>query len=196
MTRLVQTRRRPDWVTLPNLITIARLALLVPVCWILLDAATCGLPDVIAPLLLAVWAGTDWADGFLARRLGQTSRAGEILDPVADRIGIAAIGTTLAVTGLLSWWLLAVITGVDLLTAVLAGPAAKRGRLGVSRSGKLRTALLMIGVIGLVSGSTLASDHGQARHTITASCNLVLLSGTVLHALAGLDYIRRARRTP
>ena len=68
--------------TLPNLITLARLACLPVFLWLLF-----GKEDrAAAAALLAVLGITDWVDGYLARRLGQVSELGKILDPVADRL--------------------------------------------------------------------------------------------------------------
>jgi len=72
--------------TIPNLVSFARLAT-VPVFWWLLLAE--GRVALAAVLVLVVGA-TDWIDGFLARRLDQVSRFGAILDPVADRFMIAS----------------------------------------------------------------------------------------------------------
>src|SRR5690606_26689728 len=81
----------PDWATIPNLVTLARFVLLVPVCLLLADG-----PDTLAVVLLLVWASTDWIDGMLARLLDQRSRTGAIIDPIADRIGLAGIVLSLA----------------------------------------------------------------------------------------------------
>ena len=66
-------------VTLPNAITLLRLLLLVPVCWLIVVGAEGSWWPVV---LLALWASTDWIDGVLARALGQTSRLGEVMDPI------------------------------------------------------------------------------------------------------------------
>ena len=103
---------RPDWATIPNLVTLLRFVLLAPVCVLLLDG-----PDTLAVVLLLVWASTDWVDGLLARLLDQTSRTGAIIDPIADRVGLAGIVLSLAIADLLSWAALAIIVLVDLAMA-------------------------------------------------------------------------------
>ena len=113
---------RPDWATIPNLVTLVRFVLLAPVCLLLLDG-----PDTLAVVLLLVWASTDWVDGMLARALDQTSRTGAIIDPIADRVGLVAIVLSLAVADLLPWAALAIILAVDVAMVALATQAALGG---------------------------------------------------------------------
>lgn len=73
-------------ITVPNLISLIRLAAIPVFLWLVL-----GAEDVAgATILFAIIAGTDWVDGFLARRLDQVTKLGKTLDPVADRLMIAA----------------------------------------------------------------------------------------------------------
>jgi len=175
---------RPDWATIPNLVTLARFALLLPVCVRLADG-----PDTLGVVLLLVWASTDWIDGMLARALDQTSRTGAIIDPIADRVGLAAIVLTLALAGLLPWAALAVIVVVDVAMAVLATGAALGGRISVSWLGKVRTFVLMSSVFLLVAAAAWAPA------LVPAGQALVWL-GAALHTASGIDYIVRARRAP
>lgn len=174
--------QRPDWATIPNLVTLVRLVLLAPVCVLLLDG-----PDTLAVVLLLVWACTDWIDGMLARMLGQTSRTGEIIDPIADRIGLAAIAATLAVAGLLPWAVLVLIVVVDVAMAVLATRAALGGRIAVSMLGKVRTFLLMTSVFLLVAAAAWAPG-------LLGAVQVLLWIAVALHVVSGVDYILRASR--
>ena len=73
-------------VTIPNLVSLVRLAAVPYFLWLLLGQDR---PAAAGFLLLAIGA-TDWIDGTLARRLGQVSVLGQKLDPVADRVAIVA----------------------------------------------------------------------------------------------------------
>ena len=175
---------RPDWATIPNLVTLVRLALLLPVCLRLADG-----PDTLGVVLLLVWASTDWIDGMLARALDQTSRTGAIIDPIADRLGLAAIVLTLAIADLLPWAALAVIVVVDAAMAVLATRAALGGRISVSWLGKIRTFVLMASVFLLVAVAAWAPS-------LVPAAQALVWVGAVLHVGSGVDYIVRARRDP
>lgn len=175
---------RPDWATLPNLVTLARFALLAPVCGLLLDG-----PDTLAVVLLLVWASTDWIDGMLARLLDQRSRTGAIIDPIADRIGLAAIVLSLAVADLLPWAAIALLVVADLAMALLATGAALGGRISVSWLGKIRTFVLMSAVFLLVAAAAWAPS-------LVPAAQVLAWIGVGLNTLSGLDYILRARRAP
>ncbi|OFW63588.1 MAG: hypothetical protein A2135_05780 [Actinobacteria bacterium RBG_16_67_15] len=72
--------------TIPNLISTIRISLVPVFLWLLL-----GREDYVAAGLLIGGVGaTDWVDGYLARRLDQVSELGKMLDPVADRLAVAA----------------------------------------------------------------------------------------------------------
>ncbi|MBB5831970.1 CDP-alcohol phosphatidyltransferase family protein [Brachybacterium aquaticum] len=175
---------RPDWATLPNLVTLVRFVLLLPVCLLLLDG-----PVTLAVVLLLVWASTDWVDGMLARALDQTSRTGAIIDPIADRLGLAAIVLTLAAMDLIPWAGLVIIVVVDLATALLATSAALGGRISVSWLGKVRTFVLMTSVFLLVAAAAWAPG-------LIRPAQILFWIGVVMHALSGAGYILRARRAP
>lgn len=175
---------RPDWATIPNLVTLLRFVLLAPVCVLLLDG-----PATLSVVLLLVWASTDWVDGLLARALHQTSRTGAIIDPIADRIGLAAIVLSLAAAGLLPWAALVIIVAMDVAMTVLATGAALRGRIWVSWLGKIRTFVLMTSVFLLVAVAAWWP-------ALIPAAQVLLWAGVVLHLVSGLDYIIRARRAP
>ena len=175
---------RPDWATIPNLVTLVRFALLLPVCLRLADG-----PDTPGVVLLLVWASTDWIDGMLARALDQTSRTGAIIDPIADRLGLAAIVLTLAIADLLPWAALALIVLVDVAMTALATGAALGGRISVSWLGKVRTFVLMTAVFLLVAAAAWAPS-------LVPAAQALVWIGAGLHTVSGLDYIVRARRAP
>ncbi|WP_087483201.1 CDP-alcohol phosphatidyltransferase family protein [Brachybacterium massiliense] len=175
---------RPDWATIPNLVTLLRFVLLAPVCVLLLDG-----PDTLAVVLLLVWASTDWVDGLLARLLDQTSRTGAIIDPIADRVGLAGIVLSLAIADLLSWAALAIIVLVDLAMAVLATGAALGGRISVSWLGKVRTFVLMGSVFVLVAMAAWMPS-------LVPLAQVLFWIGVAMHTASGIDYILRARRAP
>ena len=101
--------------TVPNLVSFVRL-LGVPLFLYLLLVPHA---DVAAIVVLAVGGTSDWVDGFLARRLGQVSRLGELLDPLADRLYILATLIALTVRDVLPWWFTIALLAREAFLAVL-----------------------------------------------------------------------------
>ena len=93
--------------TVPNMITIVRLCGIPLFSYLLLATDA----YVAAVVVLALGGGTDWVDGFLARRLGQESRFGRMLDPLVDRAYILVAVVVLTLTSLLPWQFTAVLFG-------------------------------------------------------------------------------------
>ena len=87
--------------TIPNVISIVRLAGVPLFPWLILVPEA----DGWALLVLALSGISDYLDGYLARRLHQTSKLGEILDPVADRLYILSTVIGLAWRYIIPWWL-------------------------------------------------------------------------------------------
>lgn len=101
---------------LPNLLTVARLLLSLPLSLLLLGER------YSAAFVLCLLAGvSDALDGFLARRFGWTSRLGSMLDPLADKLLLVSSTLSLALVGVLPWWLCALIVLRDLVILLGAG---------------------------------------------------------------------------
>jgi cardiolipin synthase len=139
--------------TVPNGISAARIAL-IPVFVALIidhDTTTAGL------VLFAIVVATDWVDGTIARRTGQVSDVGKILDPVADRLAIAAGLIALVLRGIFPLWAAAAILARDLTVLLVGAIALVRSdvRVEVRWIGKLATFSLMA-AIPMVSWGNLA----------------------------------------
>ena len=108
---------------MPNLLSVARLALIPVVAWQL----AVGAYEVALPLFLAA-ALTDFADGYIARRFRLTSRLGALLDPVADKLTMLVATLILAWQSLVPLWLAVAIIARDVV--IVAGALAYRGLVG------------------------------------------------------------------
>jgi cardiolipin synthase (CMP-forming) len=105
---------RPDRVlTVPNALSVLRLAGVPLFLWLLLGARH----DAWAIVVLTAGGVTDWLDGKLARWLGQSSRLGALLDPTVDRLYILATLLAFGVREIVPWWIIAVLVGRDLVLA-------------------------------------------------------------------------------
>jgi len=185
---MTHTDARPWRVwTWPNALSALRL-LGVPVfLWLVIVERA----DVLAFVVLVLASITDWLDGALARALGQYSRLGTVLDPLADRCYIAATLVGLAIRGIIPWWLVAVLIARELMLLALLPLLRRRGlvSLPVTLVGKAATFCLLWGFPSLLLGS-VPGPLG----TLAWTCGWAFsIWGTFLYWWAGLAYVRTAR---
>ncbi len=95
---------------IPNLISILRIFLSIPVVWMLLEQRF-----DIALMLFAIAGVSDGLDGFLAKHYGWQSRLGGLLDPLADKVLLVSSYLSLAVLGLIPVWLMVLVILRDLV---------------------------------------------------------------------------------
>ena len=151
-------------VTWPNALSAARLAGVPVFLWLVLGPRT-ATADLIAAGILGLAGITDWLDGKLARMLNQQSRLGQMLDPAADRLYIAATIIALAVRGIMPWWLFGAIAGRELIVGIALLVLHRRtvyGALQVSFVGKTATLCLMYAFPLLFLGAS-QRDGGRGR---------------------------------
>ncbi|OLT03319.1 hypothetical protein BJF77_05215 [Kocuria sp. CNJ-770] len=172
-------------VTVPNVVSVVRFALIFPAVLAVLDIDE---RPVRALVLVAVFSLTDWVDGTLARALRQRSRVGEVMDPLADRLGTVAIAVAAGVVGLFPWWVLVVIAVVDVVVGIATLARGSLGALRVTTVGKAKTALLMVGTVLVLAGPAWSSPE------VTDVGRVLVQIAAVLHALAGIQYFRQALR--
>jgi cardiolipin synthase len=174
--------------TIPNIISVARLLGVPLFLWLILVAEA----DVWAFVVLVIGGASDWLDGYLARRLNQFSRLGEILDPAIDRLYIAATLVGLALREFIPWWLLGLLVARDVLLLALLPALRRRGRIAlpVTYVGKTGTFALLWGFPLLLLGG-LPFPAGAA---IVAIGWAFALWGTFLYWWAGVRYAQMAFR--
>lgn len=137
----------------PNSLTLLRI-ILIPVFVVVYYLPVAG-SHIAASLIFALAALTDLLDGYLARRLGQISRLGAFLDPVADKLMVAVVLILLVESDPTPWLALpaAVIVGREIAVSALrewmAGLGA-RSRVAVSIYGKIKTIAQMIALLLLI----------------------------------------------
>jgi cardiolipin synthase (CMP-forming) len=138
-------------VTVPNILSFARIASIPLFCWLSANEET----RLWGILLFAVVVSTDWVDGYVARRTGQVTELGRILDPVADRLAIAAGLLTFAISGIFPFWAALLILVRD-VTLLLGGAVLLWGRnlrVDVRGIGKIATFSLMVAITWIAWGN-------------------------------------------
>jgi cardiolipin synthase len=136
--------------TVPNLISFARILLIPVFVLLLLNEGT----ERAGLLLLGFVVSTDWVDGQIARRTGQVSELGKILDPVADRLAIAAALITLVVRDAFPLWAALLILVRDVALLIVGIWLIRRDiRIDVRLLGKVATFSLMFAVPAIAWGN-------------------------------------------
>jgi cardiolipin synthase len=145
--------------TIPNVISFARIALIPLFVWLIVERRTTFTGLVVFGVVVA----TDWVDGAIARATGQVSEVGKVLDPVADRLAIAAGLIALVVRDAFPLWAAILILARDALI-LIAGVvllSARRVRIEVRYIGKVATFLLMA-AIGCIAWGNLGYAFAHA----------------------------------
>jgi CDP-diacylglycerol--glycerol-3-phosphate 3-phosphatidyltransferase len=136
-------------VNLPNTLTLVRIFLVPFLVIFLIGSANTRNYPAAAIFLAAVF--TDWLDGRIARSRKQVTTLGQLLDPIADKLLIAAALISLVEIGRVSAWIATVIIGRDLAITGLRGIAASQGLIiAASQLGKYKMAAEVIAVIVLI----------------------------------------------
>ena len=174
--------------TVPNAISMARLAGVPVFLWLVLVPQA----DWWAVGLLIASAFSDWLDGKLARAWNQESRLGQVLDPAADRLYIAATLIALAVRAIIPWWLVAVLVSRELVLGVTLLVLRRHsfGPLQVSFLGKAATLCLLYAFPLLFLGSHGGTAALVARVTGWAFA----IWGSALYWWAAGLYLAQARQ--
>ena len=146
------------FLTIPTLMTWTRIVaipLIVGIFYLPISPALCNL---IATVMFVVFAATDWLDGFLARKLNQTSAFGAFLDPVADKFLVCASLLVLVHLQRADVFVALIIIGREIAISALREWMAQ---IGASRSvavhmlGKLKTTVQMVAIPFLLYNGTL-----------------------------------------
>ena len=147
---------------LPILLTwlrIVAIPLLIAVYYLPADWAKPYERDLMATILFCAAAVTDWADGYLARKLNQTSAFGAFLDPVADKLMVAAALIVLVQLGRADAIVAMIIIGREITISALREWMAKIGAsksVAVSMLGKVKTSAQMLALPMLLFYAPLA----------------------------------------
>lgn len=168
--------------TIPNIISLVRLAAIPVFLWLVWRGE-----DLAGLLVLIAAVSTDFVDGLVARKLGQISRLGQILDPLADRLFIAAVVVALAIRDVVPLWLVIVVMGRDVLLGLgtLVFGRYGVGVLPVKWMGKWATFALLFSLPLFLLMSLL---DGVAAF-VAPFAWAVAIAGALLYWWAGILYL-------
>ncbi|TPE49302.1 CDP-diacylglycerol--glycerol-3-phosphate 3-phosphatidyltransferase [Maribrevibacterium harenarium] len=162
---------------IPNFLTTLRIAL-IPVL-VVIYYLPWSERYLVSALIFGVAAVTDWLDGYLARKLDQTTPFGAFFDPVADKVmvSVALVLLVAAYDNILMTLASAVIVGREIVISALRewmAELGKRASVAVSFIGKLKTAMQMLAIFVLLGSypGTLYADIGQGILAVAAVLTL------------------------
>lgn len=180
------------YLTVPNLLTVARLASL-PLVWS--DLVSGRL--LRATIVVAVLGLTDWFDGYLARRLDRITRLGKLLDPIGDRALLAVVGIGSVVAGVLPGWAVLVLLVREVLVALPGLVLLARGGAlpETSRLGKASTMGIMIALPLFLLASAIEGSWpgGGSAGVVRTAAWVILLPNLALAYAAAVGYALRMR---
>jgi CDP-diacylglycerol---glycerol-3-phosphate 3-phosphatidyltransferase len=182
-------------INLANVITIARI-LLIPVFLVLLFA---GLPqpqgDIAAAAVFVLAAATDKLDGYVARRQKQITTLGQFLDPLADKLLIAAALIALVGQGRVAAWVAIAIIAREIAVSVLRIVALSQGvSIPADRYGKLKTVLQIVYVVYMLMPTADIAEMIHVSTDVEAVVQWTLAGVVVFVTLAsGVRYFLNAR---
>jgi len=180
---------------LANVITISRI-LLIPVFLVLLLS---GIPepygDIAAAAVFILAAATDKLDGYVARRSKQITTLGQFLDPLADKLLIAAALIALVSQGRIAAWVAMLIIGREVAVSVLRIVGVSQGvSIPADRYGKLKTVLQIVYVVYVLVPTDKIAGLINVSTDVATIIQWVLAGVVVVVTLAsGVRYFMNAR---
>jgi CDP-diacylglycerol--glycerol-3-phosphate 3-phosphatidyltransferase len=180
---------------LANVITISRI-LLIPVFLVLLLS---GIPepygDIAAAAVFILAAATDKLDGYVARRSKQITTLGQFLDPLADKLLIAAALIALVSQGRIAAWVAMLIIGREVAVSVLRIVGVSQGiSIPADKYGKLKTVLQIVYVVYVLVPTERIADLIHVSTDVAVVIQWILAAVVVVVTLAsGVRYFMNAR---
>lgn len=170
--------------TVPNVLSALRLVLVPVFLWLLLVVEAHGW--AVAVLMFS--GVSDWADGKIARLVdNQSSRLGELLDPLVDRIYMITVPIAMALHGSVPWWIVVTLLGRDAVLAATLPLLRARGltALPVTYIGKAATFALMSGLPLILLGQW---DATWSRVVLAIGWGF-LIWGLAMYLWSGVLYL-------
>ena len=167
----------------PNVLTVVRI-LLVPVLVVALLVETPN-GSALAALVFAIAALTDGLDGYIARSRGSVTTFGKVMDPIADKLLIAAALISLVSLGRLDAWVAMVIIAREFAVSGLRIAAGQQGAIiPASHLGRAKTIVQVVAVMALIAADDPDAAWAQA----------LVYAMVVITVASGIDYFLNVRK--
>jgi cardiolipin synthase len=174
-----------DIATIPNALSASRLIGVPIFFWLIVGPKR----DDLALYILVVSAFTDWLDGYLARKLNQFSRLGELLDPLADRLYVVAALIALYLRDLIPVWVVIALLSRDILMSLVLLYLKRFGITGIPVHfvGKAATMNLLYALPLILLGN-FQNVYGEVAHVFGWA---FLFWGITMYWYAAFLYLRQ-----
>ncbi len=162
----------------PNKLTILRV-IMIPLFMLCFLSHSFFMSHIVSPILFVLAFITDWLDGYIARKNNEVTNFGKIMDPLADKILVAAAMVCLNFTGVVSPWVTVIILAREFIVSGIRMAAAAEGNVvAASKAGKAKTMWQFIAI-------TLALFVQNKVFVI----DLFMIINVILTIVSGVDYI-------
>jgi len=183
---------------LPNILTVSRVVLAIVLVFLLEEGSSMG--NILAVIVFALAASTDFYDGHLAKKRGMVSNFGKIMDPIADKILILSTFGVFAHIGQIAWWMFIVIAIREILVTASRLVMMGQGQvLAAERAGKIKTVVQIVAVSAILlylvaQQSEYCSFWFYNVQEVWLGINKGLIFLTViLTVYSGIEYYRHKR---
>jgi len=179
----------PSRLNLANAVTILRIAM-VPFFAVafMADGGHTVRWRLVATVVFAVAAATDRVDGLIARRSGQVTDLGKLLDPIADKLLVGTALVLLSVLGDLWWWVTVIVLARELGITVMRFFLLRYLVLPASRGGKVKTVLQSVAI------GVYLLPLGHLPEPVTVLAGVLMAVAVAVTLVTGADYVRTAAR--
>ena len=184
-----QVAGKSTLLTIPNILTLLRIAL-IPV-FVVVYYLPYHWSALAGAVIFSLAGITDWVDGYLARKMGQSTKLGAFLDPVADKLMVAAALVLLVeahATALLVIPSIVIISREITVSALREWMAelGKRASVAVSFVGKVKTTVQMVAITGLLA------NEPDMEYWVVWLAYLLLYAATGLTLWSMIMYLKAA----
>ncbi|MCS6898002.1 MAG: CDP-diacylglycerol--glycerol-3-phosphate 3-phosphatidyltransferase [Nitrospira sp.] len=187
MNRVLETWREigQDSLNLPNVLTLGRIVL-IPI-FVLVFMEPTPERSLLAAVIFTAAAVTDLLDGYIARRTGQITKLGKLLDPIADKLLVLSALILLVNVDRVGALVAILIIARELtVTGIRAMAAGERMIIAAQTMGKYKMALQVVAIVLLILDGTWLAEIGNVYLVGTATLYLSLVLGYI----SGWQYVR------
>lgn len=172
-------------VSAPHVMTWLRIVAAIPIILLIADGSPAALWSALLIMILA--EGSDWADGFLARRLNLVSSVGKILDPLADSLYRIAVFIAFVHAGWMPTWMLLVVIWRDVIVSHLRLVSEQMiGTMAARQSGKLKALAQAAAQLILIFAHAVYADKMPDFAGMAATTSLYIATLVTMYSL--IDY--------